>query len=246
VENTGAGAGWCVRIRATIGELGLDVALRGARGPVAIVGPNGSGKTSLLRVIAGAQPARAGEIVVAGVTLYSSDSSIDRPIEDRRVGYVPQGFGLFPHLTVLDNVLFGLHHRSGVEGRGARRARAMGMLTLLGCEELADRLPKRLSGGEQQRVALARALVIEPRILLLDEPLAALDVSARRSGRAVLAARLRELDCPTIVVTHDVRDVEALDAHVCVLEQGRVTQQGSVPQLRARPATDFVAEFAQA
>jgi ABC-type sulfate/molybdate transport systems ATPase subunit len=124
--------------------------------------------------------------------------------------------------------------------------RAGRILAALGCQDLTHRRPGHLSGGEKQRVALARALVIEPRMLLLDEPLAALDVSARRSVRAVLAARLRELDCPSIVVTHDVRDVDALAAHVCVLEQGRVTQQGSLQELRAAPATEFVAEFVQA
>jgi ABC-type sulfate/molybdate transport systems ATPase subunit len=237
---------WHVRVQAVVGELSLHVELSGAGGPVAVVGPNGSGKTTLLRLIAGALPARSGEIVVAGDTLYASDSSIDWPIERRRVGYVPQGFGLFPHLTVVDNVCFALDGHGGAETRAARRARAGRILAALGCQDLTHRRPGQLSGGEKQRVALARALVIEPRMLLLDEPLAALDVSSRRAVRAVLAARLRELDCPSIVVTHDVRDVDALAAQVCVLERGRVTQQGSLQQLRAAPATEFVAEFVQA
>ena len=119
----------------------------------------------------------------------------------------------------------------------------MAALEELECAHLADRSVDHLSGGEAQRVALARALVIEPHILLLDEPLAALDATARRSVRDFLARRLRELGRPSIVVTHDVRDVAALDAEVCVLEGGRITQRGRIDALRADPASDFVAEF---
>lgn len=226
---------WRARIVSDVPS--LDVELSGGAGPLALVGPNGSGKTTLLRTLAGARRPRAGRVEVDGIPLFGPD--VDVPIEARRMGYVPQGYGLFPHLRVVDNVAFGL--RDGP--RVARQAAATRMLAALDCAHLARRWPRRLSGGEQQRVALARALVIEPRMLLLDEPLAALDATTRRAVRAFLAEHLRALGRPSIVVTHDARDVAALDAPVCVLEGGRIVQRGSLDALRRDPATDFVAEF---
>lgn len=234
---------WRVRVATRLGDLALDVDLAGDHGPLALVGPNGSGKTTLLRVIAGAHHPTEGEIEIEGERLLSTSSGIDVPIERRRVGYVPQGYGLFPHLTVLDNVAFGMSTGARRSARDERRKAARRVLDELDGGHLAERLPGGLSGGEQQRVALARALVIEPSMLLLDEPLAALDATARRSVRRLLAQRLRALRRPSIVVTHDVRDVLALGARVCVLEQGRIVQRGEVSDLREDPATDFVAEF---
>ncbi len=234
---------WRAEIHARAGALALDVALEGGVGPLAVVGPNGSGKTTLLRAIAGAHRPVDGSVVVDGVTLFDSGVGVDLPIEERAVGYVPQGYGLFPHLSVLDNVAFGLSTGAGRTPAAERAFAARAMLEELECAHLERRMPARLSGGEQQRVALARALVIEPRLLLLDEPLAALDATARRSVRGFLATKLRALGRPSIVVTHDVRDVLALDAEVCVLETGRVVQRGRVPELRADPTSDFVAEF---
>ncbi len=227
-----------VRITAPMGAETLDVAFEAPAGPLAIIGPNGSGKTTLLRALVGAVKPRAGRIEADGDVLFDADAGVDRPIEQRRVAYVPQGYGLFPHLSVLDNVAFGLDG-----GRDERRVRARAMLDTFDCGHLAARRPRRLSGGEQQRVALARALVTEPRLLLLDEPLSALDASVRRVVRALLAERLRALGRPSIVVTHDVRDVAALDAPVCVLDGGRVIQRGPLAALRAAPANAFVAEF---
>jgi molybdate transport system ATP-binding protein len=234
---------WRVRVRTRAGALSLDVDLAGGAAPLALIGANGSGKTTLLRVIAGAHAPLGGEIVVRGVTLYSDAQQVDLPSEARGVGYVPQGYGLFPHLSVLDNVAFGLPAGRSRQARVARRARACDMLESLACAHLADRRPDLLSGGERQRVALARALVIEPGILLLDEPLAALDAAGRRSVRDFLAARLRAARVPSIVVTHDVRDVVALDAEVCVLDRGAIVQRGDVASLRAAPASAFVEEF---
>lgn len=229
---------WRVNIRADLGTSALNVELEGGLEPLALVGPNGSGKTTLLRIIAGARAVDSGEIEVGGELLLSTSRGVDVPIEARGVGYVPQGYGLFAHLRVVDNVAFGLSLPK-VE----RRQKALQMLEHLQCAHLADRLPKRLSGGEQQRVALARALVREPRLLLLDEPLASLDATARRAVRTFLAERLRAMQRPSIVVTHDVRDAEALGARVCVLEGGKIVQTGTVDELRAAPGTDFVAEF---
>lgn len=234
---------WHAKVRARVGALRLDVDIAGSEGPVALVGPNGSGKTTLLRIVAGAHRPDDGVIEVGGIPFFESADGIDVPSERRRIGYVPQGYGLFPHLSAVDNVAFGLSTGPRKCSRTDRRDAALGALAELGCAHLADRLPRRLSGGEQQRIALARALVIEPSLLLLDEPLAALDATARRAVRRFLAQRLNQLGRPSIVVTHDVRDVVALDAEVCVLERGEVVQRGDLASLRAAPASEFVAEF---
>ena len=223
-----------------VGALQLDARLEGGVRPVALVGPNGSGKTTLLRTIAGAHRPSAGAIAVGERVLFDSARGIDLPPEERRVGYVPQGYGLFPHLRVLDNVSFGL---PGASRRDENtRATAMAVLKHLGAGHLSERWPDTLSGGERQRVALARALVTEPHILLLDEPLAALDAAARRTMRRRLAKRLAEQALPALVVTHDIHDIVALNADVHVMEEGRIVQRGSAAALAARPATEFVAE----
>jgi ABC-type sulfate/molybdate transport systems ATPase subunit len=238
--------GFRVSVSARVGSLELDASLQGERTPLALIGPNGSGKTTLLRIIAGVLVPAFGEIEVGDKVLFDSKRGVDVPSEERCVGYVPQGYGLFPHLRVIDNVAFGLSSGARRRPREVRRQAALAMLKQLECASLASRLPNHLSGGEQQRVALARALVIEPAILLLDEPLSALDASARRAVRVFLADHLRSLGCPSIVVTHDARDVAALRARVCVLEHGRVIQEGSLEDLRHAPGSDFVAEFVNA
>ena len=223
-----------------VGALQLDVRLEGGERPVALVGPNGSGKTTLLRTIAGAYRPSAGTIAVGDRVLFDPARGIDLPPEERRVGYVPQGYGLFPHLRVLDNVRFGL---AGASRRdNGARASALAVLGQLGAVHLAERWPDTLSGGERQRVALARALVIEPRILLLDEPLAALDAAARRAMRRRLAEHLAESAVPALVVTHDVHDIAALNADVFVIEEGRIVQRGPAEALATHPATEFVSE----
>ncbi len=223
-----------------VGVLHLDVRLDGGTRPVALVGPNGSGKTTLLRTIAGAYRPLRGTITVGDRVLFDAAKGIDLPPEERRVGYVPQGYGLFPHLRVLDNVRFGLAGLSRRENGALASATAV--LEQLGAGHLTDRWPDTLSGGERQRVALARALVTEPHILLLDEPLAALDAAARRSLRRRLADRLAESAVPALVVTHDVHDIVALNAEVHVIEEGSIVQRGPADALAAHPATEFVAE----
>ena len=234
---------WRAAIRARIGALALDVELSGERGPVALVGPNGSGKTTLVRIIAGLVRPEHAEIEVGGRTLTSTERGVDVPVEARRIGYVPQGSGLFPHLSVLDNVAFGLSVRSRRIARGRRRELARATLADLECEHLAERMPSGLSGGERQRVAVARALATEPALLVLDEPLAALDATARRSVRAFLTAHLREVGCPSLIVTHEPRDVLALDADVIALDAGRVVQRGKLADLQRAPATAYLVEL---
>lgn len=234
---------WNVELRARIGELDLNVGLYGNDAPTVLVGPNGSGKTTLLRMIAGAHRPSSGQIRIGSTTVFDSDRDVDLPPEARQVGYVPQGFGLFPHLRVTDNVAFGLSVGRRRQRSADRRRAAISLLADLGCAHLAERMPFELSGGEKQRVALARALIVQPKLLLLDEPLATLDPGSRRRLRTFLAGHLKNRRGPAIVVTHDVRDAEVLGGELFALEKGRIVQRGTAEELRASPATDFVAEF---
>jgi ABC-type sulfate/molybdate transport systems ATPase subunit len=210
----------------------LDVDLSLAPGPTALVGPNGAGKSTLLRAILGAVPVRRGRIVLDGRTLLDTERGVDVPTEERRVAWVPQEYALFPHLTVLENVTFGI---PGQDGRG----RAGLVMERLGLGPLRSRRPGALSGGERQKVALARALAAEPRALLLDEPLAALDADTREATRAILAETLHRLAIPTLAVTHEMRDVLALGGPVVLIEAGRVRSAGALDVFRASPPSDF-------
>ena len=210
-------------------EFALDVELTVGREVVALVGPSGAGKTTLLRAIAGLQPAH-GRISVEGDDWLDSARGIDLPAEQRSVGLVFQEYALFPHLTVRKNVEFG---RKG----GAALLERFGLATL------ADAKPRELSGGERQRVALARALAPDPAVLLLDEPLSALDAHTRGEVRAELQQLLREADRPTLVVTHDFEDAATLATQVGVVVQGRLRQLGTPAELVASPADPFVASL---
>jgi len=196
---------------------------------VALVGPSGAGKTTVLRALAGLRRAR-GRISVDGHDWLDSARGLDLPAEERSVGLVFQEYALFPHLTVRKNVEFG---RKG----GAALLERFGLATL------ADAKPRELSGGERQRVALARALAPDPAVLLLDEPLSALDAHTRGEVRTELQQLLREADRPTLVVTHDFEDAATLATQVGVLVQGRLRQLGTPAELVASPADPFVASL---
>ena len=200
-----------------------------------LLGPSGCGKTSTLRMIAGHETVSAGAIVFGGHEIT------DLPPARRGTAMMFQSYALFPHLTVLDNVAFALKMR-GVD-RGARRARAAEMLALVAMSEYAERRPAELSGGQQQRVALARALITEPKILLLDEPLSALDPFLRVRMRAELKRLQRELGIAFIHVTHAQEEAMALADLVVVMNEGRIEQQGSPREVFNRPRTEFVARF---
>ncbi len=199
-----------------------------SRRTLALVGPNGAGKSTVVAAIAGL--INGASVSVDGVTLDGM------PPERRRVGVVFQDYLLFPHLTVLENVAFGPRSLRLPEPLSLARSE----LDRIGIGDLADRRPHELSGGQAQRVALARALAADPVVLLLDEPLAALDVEVRDEVRAELAAHLADFAGATIVVTHELADVTTLAHDVVVLERGRVTQRGSVAELSGSPATPYV------
>ncbi|HEV8602339.1 MAG TPA: ABC transporter ATP-binding protein [Gaiellaceae bacterium] len=210
----------------------LELELEVGAETLALAGPSGAGKSTALRAVAGLVEPDRGRIETGGETWFDSEHGIALPPERRSVGLVFQDYALFPHLTVQRNVAFGA-------GGGVQA-----LLDQLGIAELAGLRPAELSGGERQRVALARALAREPDILLLDEPLAALDAQTRARVRSELRGHLRKAGLPTIVVTHDFADAAALADRIGVLVNGKLVQMGTAVELIAAPATPFVAELA--
>ena len=219
-------------------QAGLEVA---AGEVVALVGPNGAGKSTALRALAGLLTLDAGRIELDGRVLADAAAGVHRPPYERAIGVVFQDYLLFPHLTVLDNVAFGL--RMSGAGRPRARAVAADWLTRLGVADLATARPGAISGGQAQRVALARALATGPGLLLLDEPLAALDARTRLLVRSELRRHLQDFAGATVVVTHDPVDAAVLADRLVVLEQGRVVQTGTPAEVAARPRTDYVARL---
>ncbi len=211
----------------------VELSLAAGDEVVALAGPSGAGKTTVLRCVAGLRRPDAGRIVCGGETWFDGHGGVDLPAERRSVGYVPQHHALFPHLSVARNVAFS----------GAPSSEVDALLARLGIGHLADEPPARLSGGERQRVALARALARRPRVLLLDEPLAALDAHTRRAVRDELAAELRATGVPTLLVTHDFGDAAALAGRIAVMDRGALRQVGTPAELLAAPADAFVVAF---
>jgi ABC-type Fe3+/spermidine/putrescine transport system ATPase subunit len=198
-----------------------------------LLGPSGCGKTTTLRMIGGFEQPDAGEIVLNGAVVNAL-----KPFQ-RDVSTVFQSYALFPHLTALGNVEFGLRERK-IPDRAARARRALDLVQLSG---KSDRTPAELSGGEKQRVALARSLVLEPQILLLDEPLAALDPKLRKEMRGELKSMQRKTGITFLFVTHDQEEALSMSDRVAVMNQGRIEQFGSPEEVYLRPATPFVAGF---
>ncbi len=230
-------------LKTRIGELEMEIELSVSEGPLVLAGPNGSGKTTLLLILLGLLRPERGLISIGDEVLFDSSQGIDLPPEERGLGYVPQEYALFPHLDVFENVIFGLRSRRGAAQEGDRAERVERLLEEMEIAALRQRNPRLLSGGEKQRVALARALAPRPRALLLDEPMAALDVGGRRQVRAFLARYLAGLQIPAIVVTHDAADAVALGTQLAIIERGKLVQRGTHAQLKNQPRTAFVAEF---
>jgi molybdate transport system ATP-binding protein len=231
------------RVRTDAGNLHLECDLTvEANMTVAVLGPNGAGKTTLLRAIAGLMPIDAGRIEVGGSVLEDTDAGVSMTPESRGIGFVFQDHGLFPHLSVLDNVAFGLRAR-GVD-RSTANAKAGEWLERVGLEGYVSSRPSALSGGQSQRAALARVLVTQPRVLLLDEPLAAVDASGRLELRRALREHLSTFSGVRVLVTHDPLEAASLAERVVVLEAGRVTQEGQFVDVTARPRSPWVARMA--
>jgi molybdate transport system ATP-binding protein len=226
--------------RVRVGAFELDVELRAAGGQVvAVLGPNGAGKSTLLRTVAGLTALTAGSVELDGIVLDQPDVGRYVPPEQRRIGVVFQDHRLFPYLRVIDNVAFGPRSR-GV-ARSVARERAAEWLGRLGLNDLARRYPRQLSGGQAQRVALARALACDPAALVLDEPLAALDVQTRAEVQGELREHLAAFAGPVLLVTHDPIEALLLAQRIVVLEAGRVVQTGSPADVTGRPLTRYVA-----
>jgi molybdate transport system ATP-binding protein len=231
-----------------VGEFVIEIQFEVERGEtLALVGPNGAGKSTVLRSIAGLHPIASGRVAFGERVWDDPADDVFVTARDRRVGAVFQSYLLFDHLSALDNVAFGL--RAGRVGKHQARTASQAALDRLGVGAIAHQMPVALSGGQAQRVALARALVLQPGVVLLDEPLAALDATSRGAVRHDLPRWLSETRSgdgappARVVVTHDPVDAHALADRVVVLESGRVTQTGTLADLAARPRSTFVADL---
>jgi ABC-type sulfate/molybdate transport systems ATPase subunit len=200
-----------VDIKKEVGGFLLEKKLHVACGEVTtLFGPSGSGKSLTVKCIAGLITPERGSISLNNRSLFSSQKKINLPPRERRVGYVPQQYGLFPHLTVINNIMFAIQAKSKQE----KMHRAKGMLAEVGLHDQADKYPGELSGGERQRVALLRAMAMDPEVLLLDEPFSAVDSKLREQLRENVTVFLKKLQIPVVLITHDVRDIAALQTEV--------------------------------
>jgi molybdate transport system ATP-binding protein len=225
-----------------LGTFQLDVALTAeAAGRLVLVGESGAGKTTILNLVAGLIDPDRGSIRLDGSAYFDSDARISVPAHARSIGYVFQDYALFPHLSVFENIAFGLRAQRATSTQLRRRVGEG--LEQLGISDLAARHPGQLSGGQQQRVALARALVLQPRLLLLDEPLSALDPPTRRAVRMELRRTLAALPCITVLVTHNPFDALVFGDRIAVLEQGRIVQAGEGHDLLRCPRSRYVADL---
>jgi molybdate transport system ATP-binding protein len=235
-----------LQLRAVVAERHLDVEFSVSAGEVlAVLGPNGAGKSTALHVIAGLVRPDSGLVRLGDRVLTDTQRGVDVATHDRRVGLLLQDPLLFPHLSVAANVAFGPRSRHRLSGTSrSARAQALRWLREVDAEEFADRKPRQLSGGQAQRVAIARALAAEPDVLLLDEPLAGLDVAAAAAIRAVLRSVVSRSGCAAVLITHDLLDVFTLADRVLVLESGKIAEIGPVAEVLAAPRSRFGARIA--
>ena len=236
-----------LQLRVAVAERGLDVQCTVAAGEVlAILGPNGAGKSTVLHVIAGLLRPDAGQVRLGGRVLADPARGVDVPTQRRRIGLLMQKPLLFPHLSAAANVAFGVRsgHRGGRLSRADVQAIARRWLRDVDAEDLADRKPRRLSGGQAQRIAIGRALAAEPDLLLLDEPLSGLDVTAAAAVRTVLRTVITRDRRTTLLVTHDLLDVFALADRVLVLDAGKVAEIGPAAAVMTAPCSRFGAQVA--
>ena len=230
------------KVHVSRGTFELFVDLEVADGEVvAVLGPNGSGKTTLVRTLAGLESIGSGLVSIDGVGVDDPARRIFVPPERRRCAVVFQDYALFSHMSVLHNVAFGPRSRGATKLESKRRAHEW--LERVGLAGRGEDRTDQLSGGEAQRVALARALASDPRLVLLDEPMAALDVSARASVRSELRRHLSSFDGPSIIVTHDPLDAAAVADRLVIIENGLVVQHGTLREVTSRPRTPYVAEL---
>ena len=206
---------------------------------IVLFGPSGAGKSLTVQCLAGVARPDRGHIVLNGEPLFDGNKGLSVPPQRRRIGYVPQNYALFPHLTIAENIAFGLRHWTKEQSR----AEVARLVSLLGLDGLEDRRPWELSGGQQQRVALARAVATRPRLLLLDEPLSALDPSLRASLRADLLRIQEEMDVGIVFVTHDLADAYTMADSIAVYDAGRVLQVGPIDEVFQKPQTATVARL---
>lgn len=229
-------------VRARLGALDLDMELIAGEGEVvALLGPNGAGKTTLLRAIAGLAAIDSGHVRLDGQVLEDTSTGKYVSTEERSIGFVFQDYLLFPHLSVVDNVAFGLRSRGVSRAEASRRA--LEWLERVGLRERARARPSELSGGERQRVALARALAPDPRLLLLDEPLAALDATTRAEVRRDLKQHLGSFRGVRVLVTHDPLEAAVLADRLVVMEGGKLVQSGTPVEVTERPRSRYVADL---
>ena len=238
----GGSDGLAVDAEVRRGSFTLAVSLAAAPGQVlGVLGPNGAGKSTLLSAVAGLTPVSAGRITLAGQVMDDADAGTFVEASGRPVGFVFQNYRLFPHLSVAENVAFSPRARG--LGRRAARSAAAYWIDRFGLTDLVDRRPSQLSGGQAQRVALARALAGQPALLLLDEPLSALDAGTRLDVQAELKRHLADFTGPCLLVTHDPLEALVLADRLIVLEDGRIVQDGSPAQVARQPATGYVAKL---
>src|SRR5579863_199012 len=240
-----------VQLEHQLGRFHLDVDFRVPLGLIVLFGHSGAGKSLTLQSLAGLLHPKRGRIAVDGQLLFESQKNVDLPSQARRIGYVPQRYALFPHLTVEQNIRFALPNSPiwsrdrgrSLDHKKRRKARVAELLSALELQDLAQRYPGNLSGGQQQRVALARALAAEPRLLLLDEPFNALDSSVRERLRASLKSFQRRFAIPIVLVTHDHAEAQQLADTVIVMQHGHVEQVGSSQDVFFAPRTANVAQL---